>query len=437
MVEMMLSHSCRVGLVASFFVFMLSPFSSYASTPRTQEAKSGSGRLESISVAGSTKFASEQIAPATGLRTGEQITRDDIQKGADALAKLGLFAKVHYRFATTSSGVQIQYEVADAPTIPVLFDNFPWFSDDELIAGIKSSVHLFDGTVPEHGAILDDVSNALTRQLQAHGITANVSHELVRLPWNGEQVLRLQAEGSVPAVQSVEFSDSLANTARAISDRIGDLAGNPFSRTAIETFEFEQVRPVYLAHSFLRIKFGEPSARLEGNKVIVRAPIDPGPAFVWNGVTWNGNQAISSSDLTKLVDVNLGGPADGMRIQGTWENVRNAFARLGYLDVSVDPIPQFDDATKRVRYEVKINEGPQYHMGNLVLTGLSLEGERRIRSAWKIPQGAVFDDGTYQQFIDSGIKEAFVGLPFHYEKVGRFLEKDPASGKIDVMLDFQ
>jgi len=173
------------------------------------------------------------------------------------------------------------------------------------------------------------------------------------------------------------------------------------------------------------------------SKVVVHAPIDPGPAYTWGGVMWSGNTAIPAAELDKLVELSLGASADGMRIQSTWENVRKAYERLGYLDVVVERAPHFDAAAKRVLYEAKITEGPQYRMGNLVLTGLSLEGERRIRAAWKIPAGAVFDNTAYEEFVESKIKQAFAGLPVHYEKIGRFLQKDPASAKVDVMLDFQ
>jgi len=408
-----------------------------ASSSHAQNEQSGSGQLASITITGSTKYHSDQIAPVTGLHVGDQITRDDIQKGADSLANLGLFNKVQFRFATVTSGVEVQYEVADAPTIPVLFDNFPWLSDADLIAGIQTSVHLFDGTAPDHGTILDDISNALARQLQAHAITVNVTYEVVTLRWNEEKVVRLRAEGAIPTIQSIVFGDALASSDHAIADRLPDLVGKPYSRSAIETFEFEQVRPIYLSHAFLQVKFEEPTPRVEANHVVVRAPIVPGPAFVWNGVTWFGNQAISSADLTKLVNVNLGGPADGMKIQSTWESVRSAYSRLGYLDMALNLFPNFNVETKRVSYTVKIAEGPQYHMGKLVLTGLSMEGERRVRSGWRIPAGAVFDDSFYQEFVEDGIKQALAGLPVHYLRIGRYLDKDQAAATINVMLDFQ
>jgi hypothetical protein len=76
-------------------------------------------------------------------------------------------------------------------------------------------------------------------------------------------------------------------------------------------------------------------------------------------------------------------------------------------------------------------------MGKLVLTGLSIDGESRARAVWRIPPGAVFDNNVYEDFLSNGIKQAFAGFPFHYEKIGRFLQKDSATGTVDVLLDFQ
>ncbi len=409
-----------------------------AGAQRAEQPDSGSGRLDSIKATGSAKFSAAQIARATGLQVGQQVTREEIQNGANTLANLGPFTNVRYHFFTGISGVQIQYEVADAPTVPVFFDNFPWFTDAQMIAFVKTSVPLFDGTAPQRGKILDDISNALARDLQAQAITANVSHELLTLPWNQQQVMLFRAEGdTMPAVQSVEFSDPLANTDRAIRDRMSDLVGKPFSRIALKMFEFEQVRPVYLVHALLNVKFGDPAARVEGSKVVVRAPVDPGLVYTWNRATWQGDDAIPTTDLDKLVDLAPGESANGMKIQASWEAVRTAFEKIGYLDVALDPVPHLDDATKSASYNVKITEGPQYHMGKLVLSGLSMEGERRLRAAWKIAPGAVFNDSVYQEFLDSGIKDAFAGLPIHYQTIQKYLDKHPEKGEINVMLNFE
>lgn len=415
---------------------LLSP-SSHAQSP----AGAGSGKLASVKVTGSSRFRSDQIAPATGLKPGATVTKDDLQRGADRLAQLGPFAGVHYRYGDTDAGVIVEYQVTDASAVPVWFDNFPWFTDAELISAVKSSVPLFDGTAPDHGTLLDDISDALQLALASRNVHSSVTHSLVTAPGGSEQVQQFRVDGVNLNIASVELSDPPARNDRGIQARLPDLVDHAYSRTAVELFEFEQVRPAYLAQGFLRAKFNPPITRIEGSgpsaRVAVTIAIEPGVAFTWSGVTWSGNTVILSAELNGLVTLKPGDPADEMKIEPIWESVHDDYARRGYLDAAVTPDAQFDDTSKRVSYTAAISEGPQYHMGKLVLTGLSIEGERRIRAAWKIEPDAVFDKDVYDEFISTGIKQAFVGLPFHYEKVGRFLQEDPKAGTVDVLLDFQ
>jgi outer membrane protein assembly factor BamA len=412
--------------------------------PARTQVTAGTSRLDAIEVHGSSRFASEQIAAAAGLRAGAAVTREDLQAAADRLAKLGPFSTVEYRFSTAEAGVKVDYQVTDAPLVTVSFDNFPWFTDEELNSAIKGTVTLFDGMAPTRGAILDEMSTALARFLSTRGIHANVLHTLITPPARGQRTLQFRVDGTESTVAGLEFSDALANGDRAIQQRLSDIVGKPFSRSAIELFEFEQVRPVYLSHAFLRVQFGGPSPRVtakpsasDPGQVVVTAPVDPGPSYAWNGVTWSGNSALTASDLEKLVELKPGDPANGTKIEAAWQGVRHVYGQRGYLDVNVDPVPQFDESAKRVAYAVVVTEGPQYHMGNLVLTGLSLEGERRIRAGWKIAPGATFDQTVYDQFLDTGIKQAFAGLSVHYDRIGRFLQEDPKAGRVDVLIDFQ
>lgn len=406
--------------------------------------QSPTDRLASVTATGSQRYTSDQIAAVTGLHVGSMVSREDLQAGADSLAKLGPFANVAYRFTKDAGGVQVIYQVTDATTIPVTFDNFPWFSEAELNAAVKTSILVYDGTAPEHGTILDAMSAALVQLLAAHGVHAEVTHALSTKPGSDRQVMDFRVNGLGLEVEGVQFTDALAKNDRGIQQRVADLIGKPFSRNAFELFEFEQVRPVYLGHAFLRVKFGPPSAGFTGDptkplpdRVFVVAPIDPGPAYTFGGISWSGNTVIASGELEKLVALQPGQVANGNRVELTWEHVRDAYAKLGYLDVKLDLAPSYDDKQARVSYAVSITEGSQYRMGELVLTGLSMEGERRIRAAWKLPRGAVFDKSAYEQFLSSGIAQAFIGLPVHNEKIGRFLERDEKSGKVDVLIDFQ
>ncbi|MFZ1975394.1 MAG: POTRA domain-containing protein [Candidatus Acidiferrales bacterium] len=409
-----------------------------------QNPPAGNAHLDSVLITGSQRFNSVQIASAIGLRAGQEINRDALQNAADKLAELGLFQNIQYRFSTIATGVKVTYEVADAPLLPVTFDNFPWVSDDDLSAGLKASGILFNGSAPAKGAILDAMSDALIRTLDQRGVHAHVTHQVISMPVEGQMVQQFRVDDADLTVQSIEFNDPLAKNDRAIQAALADLVGKPYSRSRIELFEFEQLRPIYLAHSYLQVRFGATVAEFASKSpnvlsgpLVITAPIIVGPAYQWGGVQWQGNSSIGSPNLDQLVDLQPGSPADGNKIEATWERVRAAYGQAGYLDATLDPQPQFDAKAARVIYTVTIKEGPQYHMGNLVLTGLSMEGERRIRAGFPIASDAIFNKDMYERFLSSGIKTAFAGLPVHYDKIGRFLQEDQTNAKVDVMLDFQ
>jgi len=186
-----------------------------------EPAAAGTSKLESVRVTGSVRFRSEQIAPATGLTPGATVSKDDLQQGADHLVRLGLFANVQYRFVTLATGVRVEYQVTDAPALPVWFDNFPWFTDDELTAELTRDVPLFDGKAPQQGSVVEDLSSALERFLLVHGVHVSISHTIETAPTTGEQVQSFHAENSGLNVASVAFSDPLAHAHGTLRIRAG------------------------------------------------------------------------------------------------------------------------------------------------------------------------------------------------------------------------
>lgn len=294
-----------------------------------QSASDAAGKLDSVRVTGSARFHSEQIVAAIGLRPGMMVTRDDLQKAANDLAQLGLFTGVQYRYATVETGVRAEYQVTDAPGIPVAFDNFPWFTDEELTAAIQKSGVLFDGTAPQGGTILDAMCAALEKMIASRGVFTGVSHMLATAALGGAPIQQFSVQRSDVKIAAVEFSDTLAQNDHAIHARLMDLVGQPYSRMLVNLFNIEQVRPAYLAHSFLEVRFGAPTCKFpEGavgaaaKNVTVVVDVESGPAFAWSGVLWLGNTAVSLFELEQSIPLHQGDPADGTKIEAGGECAR-------------------------------------------------------------------------------------------------------------------
>src|SRR5207247_9537105 len=112
----------------------------------------------------------------------------------------------------------------------------------------------------------------------------------------------------------------------------------------------------------------------------------------------------------------------------------------GELCAPVQPDASFNEAARTVSYTSAISEGSQYHMGGWVITGVSANGEQRVRRTFPMAAGDVFDKIKYEEFL-TGIqcrsKDIFGDLPVHYDSVGHWLRPDEAKATVDVLLDFK
>ena len=400
-----------------------------------------------VHASGSHRYSDVQIAATAGLKPGDPVDRDKLQAIADSLAQLGVFSHVNFRFTATNNRATINFELQDAMVVPVMFENFPWFSDQELSDEIRRAVPLFDGGAPRGGSLLEQITAALSAKLASRGIKANVEHALVAQLSSDGEIMQFRQDGPSFTVSSVQFNDWLAQNSEKLHDRVSDLVGKRFSRFAIEVFENEQLRPIYLSAGQLRVKFGAPILQLSGasggnasSTVIVQIPVEPGPVSRISGITWSANMAIDESVLSRLVTLKPRDLADGMRLAAGWQQVELEYGHRGYLDAKVSPVPQFDDANGTVRYDVKIVEGPQYRMGELVITGLSVDAERALRNTWRLAPGQIFDK-TYLDSMLAKLEKPTVAvfgeMPVHYQKMGNWLRPNPQNRVIDVLIDFQ
>ncbi|HVA72414.1 MAG TPA: POTRA domain-containing protein [Candidatus Limnocylindrales bacterium] len=425
----------------------LALLASFCPRALSQTASANDASLLSVTEVGSQQYSNAQVAALSGLQDVATVNRDTIQAAADRLAHTGLFSSVRYRYSGDIGGVRITFQLQDAPTFPVSFDNFPWFTDAELSAALTQSSIPFHGEAPATGTILDTMAATLEKTLATRNVHATVEHRVTLVPGTDKKTLQFRVVGADLNVTSVQFSDPLAANDRSIQNELSSLIGKPFSREAVERFDFEHVRPVYFTHSYLRVHFATPEARFNANplgpppkSVVVIVPITPGAQYTWGGVTWNGNQAYTTTDLDTLVresGLASGQLADGMKIFALFQSVQTAYGHRGYLDATVTPAELFNDATHSAAYRVDISEGYQYHMGKLVLSGLSIDAEQRIRKAWRIPQGQIFDKTFYDYFLTKGISDALKGSPAAQDTIEHYLQKNTQPPTVDVMLNFQ
>ena len=126
-------------------------------------------KLLSIHVKGLQNFKEEQVIAASGLKLGQYVGEAEFQQAAQKLGETGLFANLSYKYQYSNAGCNLDLEVEEnEKLVPILFDNFVWFSDAELLSALKAQMPLFDGRVPAGGNLTDRVSEKLKEILDQH-----------------------------------------------------------------------------------------------------------------------------------------------------------------------------------------------------------------------------------------------------------------------------
>jgi outer membrane protein assembly factor BamA len=435
----------------TYLAIIVAPFLLFAALAVRAQAPAAtpapSSTIASIKVTGTRKFPADQVIAASGLKSGDLVTAAQIQDATNRLAALGIFSAVNFRYTSNGNAINLEFQVQEAPTYPIVFDNFPWFTSAEIGDAIRNQVGLFTGETPGDGTMIDEMTTVIENLLASQKIKGSVTHQLLTAAAGDGMVMQFRVDGVQLRVQSVQFGESMATDSERLKDRVSDIKGQPYSLFAVEIFENEHVRPLYASKGFLRAQIGPPQTHLipdmndpKQSAVELLIPITPGPAYTWKGVSWQGNMAVQSPSLDEVVDLKPGDVADGMKIEALWQKVESYYGQRGYLDMKLNAGPQFDDAAHQISYRIGISEGSQYRMGDMVITGLSVDAEKRLRQAWQIAPGQIFDDGYYESHVKILSKpshDIFGDLPVHYNEFGHLLRPDASRHTVDVLLDFK
>jgi outer membrane protein assembly factor BamA len=415
--------------------------------PAQAPAGAGTTELREIHSDGQKVLTEAEIAALTGLQKGTQVGRADLQSAADKLVASGLFSTVKYDFKTRNDGVSLNFHVAESPRIPAYYDNFPWFGDSELNDAVRAQLPFFNSTLPEDGYVVDTAAAAIHALLASHNVDLPVQHQVAANPLGDGNVQQFFIEGAGLKIASLGFSDAALAANPAVQQHMSEIVGKPYSRAAIDVFLSEQIRPIYLKQGYLQAKLGPPEVRLTGppteklpEQIPVFVPVNAGAVYHFAAVGWSGNNVISSISLDTFFGLKPGAVADGMQAEGGLERIREEYGRRGYLDAVVQSQASFDEAAHTVSYKVAVTEGAQYHMGGWVITGLSTNGQQRIRTTFPLASGDIFDKGKYEDFLvqlQNHSKDIIGDRPIHYDNVGHWLRTDADRAVVDVLLDFK
>ena len=406
------------------------------------------GRLTKIDIVGLKRIPSEQVVAASELKIGQNVDPGVLDGAATKLMQSGLFKKLTYRVHGRAGEITVIFEVEEANrSLPVVFENFVWFTDEELASVIRNDIPFFNGTAPEAGDATQKITQALQRLLNEKKIPGHVEMMAYTDMAKGTQEFLFTVRGVKIPVCSLHFPGAEAVSEAELIKVSQPLINSDFSRKDISGFATYTLFPLYRRLGRLRAQFREPAATKAENLtdcvdgVDVTVPVDEGIVYSWAKSDWSGNQSLPATELAAALGMKTGEIADGSKIDAGLKEVRKAYGGKGYLVVRIKESSQFDDSAHWVSYQFTVSEGLQYHMGALIINGLAPDLTQNLKERWTLQPGSVFDESYVEDFRLNAVAR-FIGtqmqrsLAFH-ATAQTVTRPDPQKLTVDVIITFK
>jgi len=381
-------------------------------------------QLIAVTISGSKRYSENDVIAATSLQIGTPVVEDDFKKAARRLGDLGVFSDIAYNYSYSSAGTKLILQVTDIEKfVPVRFEDFVWFSDEELLRRIKERAPMFNGELPLSGNLADRVSDVLQALLVENSIPGNVEYERAGQPDGPVDSIVFRVGEVLIQIRNVDFTGAGEAELPALKEAARRVFDREYSRSVLHALVEHQLLPVYYARGYLKAAFGQPQPRVikkpgaesdDGPRnltiVDVAFPVSPGQQFKIKALQWSGNQLFPTDVLQKMVRAQPGDIANTVRISDNLRDIQKLYGSRGYVTTTIKPEIEFDDAAGTAQIHLEVKEGAQYHMGELEFRGLDNSLTAKLRNAWKIRPGDVYDATYLSEYLSTAHKLLPSGL---------------------------
>jgi len=169
---------------------------------------------------------------------------------------------------------------------------------------------------------------------------------------------------------------------------------------------------------------------LQEGAIAATIPVDEGPRYSFGTVQVLGAHVFPASVIESKFPIAQMRGGDFSSVGAAMEAVRKLWNTEGFLECWVEPGFSVDDEHQTFNLTVRIREGPQYHVGDVVILGLDAQQTKRVVES--LPLGSNYSGEKIEQIaITHGTPLGLDVLEIIETRVYS------ATHSVDVTLDFR
>ena len=362
---------------------------------------------KAIRFQGAPQYTQQELLAAAGLKPDAPLNIREVKAHAKQLSDTGLFEVVKF-----SADARIQ-------------ERFP----------------LYRGLLPASGSMLEGICRAFEEMLAAKGIKATVKAALTS--GLGPQKLTainftvVSPEMHIGRIQLAGISSAMQAKASLLAS--GE-TGNGFDteNTAIGLqHAFEEL---YQDQGYAAVQvdvFQDQPLIVSDQSVEIpyTVTIKEGGIYKVGTIDFPANALVARAEVEKIrskYPSGSGRPLDLFLLA-----VRDAYHAHGYLDCTVVAHPSFNEGAHIVNYSLEITPGLQYRLGSVKFDGAPDAMAAKLKLAWKMAPGAIFDESYPSNFASLAQKKDKLLTRWMQTVITTYdVKADPATHEVNCIFHF-
>ena len=190
----------------------------------------------------------------------------------------------------------------------------------------------------------------------------------------------------------------------ADQEQIADLIRHDTYRAPLDGLidgGLERIREEWQNRGYFKVQVTGEARTLTSSPVSQRIAlsvhIEEGPQYKLSGMAFRNNKAIKSLDLRGLFPIGDGEIFSREKIGKGLENLRKAYGELGYPNFTSVPDTVFDDENKLISLVVDFDEGKQFRIASVKVSGLEDPARQELLTTFK--RGQIFNSRLWEESL--------------------------------------
>ena len=362
-------------------------------------------RLAAMCIDGARRNTASDVIKLSGLEVGQQVTPAQLDEAAGRLGATGLFAGVSYRFVTQGKDLTLTFEIQEAErSVPVVFDNFVWLTDEEIMVAVRRAIPSFDGSAPPSAEFPDLLVRVLQDLLKARSIEGRSEFLPLTDLKTGRQQFVFRVGDPGPRLCELRIDGASALTAAELIAAARTGLTDEYSRVRATAVANGTLRDLYRQRGHWRATFAGPAVTLvraaSCTGVAATLHVDEGPAYGWERAEWAGNATHPSASLDAMIGMKPGDLAEMSRIEAGLRGIRASYGRQGYVLQEATYAASLDEERRRATFQIRIVEGPLFRAGSVEVLGIPDAAARAMLEKWGLRPGDVYNADYPFEYVE-------------------------------------